>query len=108
MHYGNLVGGMITCQFPYLVVILFGWYFSKMKVLEKDMIKPLAKTIMIIFLPVFYFMWIGKATSTSNLSNYNIIIISEIIKTTLSIAVSYLYAKFTNMDLRYRYTWIVH
>ena len=107
MKYANLIGGLVTCQFPYIFVILFGWFFSKLHALDKDMSKPIAKTAIFVFLPFYYFMWVSQATSAQNLSNYYLIIISEIVKTAFGIVISFLYIYLTNMDYRYRYTWMV-
>lgn len=108
MIYINLIGGLITTQFPYVFIILFGWYFSKLHALEKEMIKPLSKTVIFIFLPVYYFLWTAKATSTSNLTNYYIIILSEVIKTGVAAILGSLYIFLSGMDFRYRFTWLVN
>ena len=107
MNYPSLIGGMITCQFPYLFIIFCGWYFSKIKALDKDIIKSLSKHVIILLLPFYYFMKISGANSIPNLYSYNIIIISDVIKTVLSYVLSYTYASFSKMDYRYKNTWIV-
>lgn len=107
MYYINLVGGMITCEFPYVFIVLFGWYFSKLLAFDKDMIKPLSKTVIFIFLPCYYFIWIGKSNSVTNINNYYLLIITEAIKTTFSFLIAFTYALITNMDIRYKYSWIV-
>ena len=107
MIYFNLIGGLISCEIPYIFAILFGWYFTKLKVLEKDAINPLSKTVIMITLPVYYFLLVARSNSLLNLQNYYIIIISDLIKITFSFVFAFLYSYFSNMDSRYKYTWIV-
>ena len=107
MIYLNLIGGLITCELPYILIIIFGWYFTHLNVFENDTKNPLSKIMIITTLPIFYFILIGKSNSVSNLQNYYIIIISDLIKTVFSIAISISYSYIFKMDSRYTYTWIV-
>lgn len=107
MVYLELILGLITCELPYILIILFGWYFSYLKVLKKDSLTPLSKMIIMIALPVYYFLLIGESNSLSNLQNYYIIIISDLVKTVVSLIICTSYTYLFKIDSRYRFTWIV-
>ena len=107
MVYFELISGMISCELPYIFVIIFGWYFSQLKVLEKDSLEPLSKTVIMVTLPVYYFLLVGRSNSISNLEKYNIIIISDLLKTLFSLVFSWIFVYFSKMDSRYKFSWIV-
>ncbi len=103
----ELIGGLISCISPYFLVIIFGWYFSYLKVLEKQSLNPLSKAVIMVTLPVYYFLLIGRSNSIYRLQNYYIIIISDLVKISVSLVFSFTYVYFFKMDSRYKYSWIV-
>lgn len=105
-NYADLMGGQISCEFPYLVMIAFGYAFSRTGMLKEEGVVSFSKIIIEIFLPVYLFIQIAKSTSTESLDMNFPLILSVLFYILFTGAICFTYAYFTKMDIRYRYTWI--
>ena len=107
MDYANFMGGMISSEFPYLVLIGSGYLLGRLNLILKDGAIALSKLAIEIFLPVYLFIQVARSTSVEQITANAIIIISNLIVICLAAMIGYLYVFITKMDIRYRYTWIV-
>jgi len=104
--YANLMGGMISCQFPYLVLIFAGWLFAKLDLINKDGNVAFSKLSIEIFLPVYLFIQILRGTSLDIISKNYLIIISELFQMIVGIIFALLYIWISKMDIRGRFSFI--
>jgi hypothetical protein len=104
--YENLMGGMISCQFPYLVLFFAGWLFAKLDLINKDGNISFSKLSIEIFLPVYLFIQILRGTSVDIISKNYLIIISEIVQILVGILLAFTYIWLSKMDIRGRFSFI--
>ena len=107
MNYINFIGGLISVEFPFFLVMLCGWFFAKMSVLEKEGLVSFAKIMKELFLPCYLFLYVCQATSVLILTKFNIIIISQLIQVFVAAGLACCYIFYSNMDTRFRWTWLV-
>jgi len=104
--YENLMGGMISSQFPYLVLIFAGWVFARLDLINKDGNVAFSKLSIEIFLPVYLFIQILRGTSADIISKNYLIIISEMFQMLIGILLALLYIWISKMDIRGRFSFI--
>jgi predicted permease len=107
MDYANFMGGMISSEFPYLVLIGCGYLLGRLNLILKEGTIALSKLAIEIFLPVYFFIQVARSTSVEQITGNALIIISNLLVIFLGAFIGYLYTIITKMDIRYRYTWIV-
>jgi predicted permease len=107
LYYANLLGGLLTSEFPYLVLLFSGYLFSRLGLLQKDGIVALSKLVVEIFLPIYLFIQIARSNHIDTLTANSLIIISNLVMLCIAGAIGFIYAFMTKMDIRYRFTWIV-
>lgn len=100
------MGGMISCQFPYLVLIFAGWLFAKLDLINKDGNVAFSKLSIEIFLPVYLFIHILRGTSAEIISKNYLIIISEIFHMLVGFLLAFIWVKVSKMDIRGRFSFI--
>lgn len=104
--YADLMGGMISCQFPYLVLIFAGWLFAKLDLINKDGNVAFSKLSIEIFLPVYLFVQILRGTSADIISKNYLIILSELFQMLVGFLLAFLYVWISKMDIRGRFSFI--
>lgn len=104
--YENLMGGMISSQFPYLLLIFAGWLFSKMDLINKDGNVAFSKLSIEVFLPIYLFIQTLRGTTASIISNNYLLILSELFAILMGFILSLIYIFISKMDVRMRYTFI--
>ncbi len=107
MNYGKLLGALFTAQIPYLFMIFCGYFFGRVKIINKEGLIAFAKMNIEIFLPVYLFIAVCRCNFTLIYDKYGGIIISNLLFTIISFIICFLYTFLTKMDLRYRFTFIV-
>jgi predicted permease len=88
-------------------MIFCGFFFGKVKIINKEGLIAFAKMNIEIFLPVYLFIAVCRCNFTLIYDKYGGIIISNLLFTIFSFIICYLYTLFTKMDLRYRFTFII-
>jgi len=106
IDYANLLGGLLTSEFPYIIMIFCGYFFAKNAILKSEGLHTLAKLMIEIFVPIYLFINVCRSTSIESLQNNFLIIISMIFYVLFAAGIGLLYSKFVKMDVRYRNTWI--
>jgi len=107
MNYGKLIGALYTAQIPYLFMIFCGYFFGRVKIINKEGLIAFAKMNIEIFLPVYLFIAVCRSNFTLIYDKYGGIIISDILFIIISFIICYIYTLISKMDLRYRYTFII-
>ena len=105
--FADFLGGVVSCNFPFLVVIFAGWFFTRLELINKEGLVAFAKLIIEIFLPVYFFIQVCRSTSVELIQKNYLVIISEIIYTVVAFIIAWLYTILTNIDARHKYTFIV-
>lgn len=105
--YAQFLGGVVSCNFPFLVVIFAGWFFARLELLNKTGLIAFAKIVIEIFLPVYFFIQVCRSTSAEILHENGVVIVSEIIYTLISFGIGWLYVTITKMDVRHSNTFII-
>jgi predicted permease len=106
LNYGHLVGGLISSEIPYLILILFGIFFAKQGIFHKEGTISFAKLMKDIFIPIYIFIQIARSTSLQSFQNANLIIISLLCQILIAGLISVIYLKITKMEVRYQYSWL--
>jgi predicted permease len=106
IDYANLLGGLLTSEFPYIIMIFCGYFFAKYDILKSEGLQTLAKLMIEIFLPIYLFINVCRSTSIESLQKNFLVILSMIFYVLFAAAIGLLYSKLIKMDVRYRYTWI--
>lgn len=106
MEYVDFMGGLISCEFPYVVLIGIGYLFGRLNLIQKDGVIALSKLTIEIFLPVYLFLQIGRSTSVEQIQMNSLIIISNLIMIAIAVILGLFYIFITKMDIRYRFTWL--
>lgn len=107
IEYANLFGGLITCQFPYLVMMGFGVWFAKQGIFHKEGAISFSKLMIEIFIPIYLFINIARSTSVILIKKNYLMIISVLSEITFAALVSIIYIKIVKMDIRYRYSFLI-
>lgn len=105
--YAHFIGGVVSCNLPFLIVIFAGWFFARLELLNKTGLVAFAKIVIEIFLPVYFFIQVCRSTSVELLQTNGLVIISEIIYTAISFIIGWLYVSITKMDVRHSNTFII-
>lgn len=106
IDYANLLGGLITSEFPYLIMIFCGYFFARYDILKRDGLHTLSKLMIEIFIPIFLFINVCRSTSAATIQKNFLIILSTLFYILFAGGIAYIYTFLTKMDVRYRYTWI--
>jgi predicted permease len=106
-YYANLLGGLLTSEFPYLLLLFSGYLFSRLGLLQRDGIVALSKLVIEMFLPVYLFIQVARSNNVDALVNNSLIIISNLVMMLVVGLIAFSYAYLTKMNIRYRFTWIV-
>ncbi len=106
-NYESLIGGMISSQFPYLLLIFSGWLFAKLDLINKDENIAFSKLSIEIFLPVYLFIQILRGTSVDIISKNYLIIISEVSQMLVGLIFALIYIWISRMDIRARFNYIL-
>ena len=106
MEYVDFMGGLISCEFPYVVLIGIGYLFGRLNLIQRDGVIALSKLTIEIFLPVYLFLQIGRSTSVEQIHMNSLIIISNLIMIAIAAILGLFYTFITKMDIRYRFTWL--
>lgn len=106
IQYSHLLGALLSSQVPYLFMIGCGFFFGKVGVMTKEGVVAAAKMNVEVFFPVYFFIQVCRSTFTYNFEKNFVIIISFLFYFVISFLLCAIYAKFTKMDLRYRFTFI--
>ena len=107
MNYGKLIGALYTAQIPYLFMIFCGYFFGRVKIINKEGLIAFSKMNIEIFLPVYLFIAVCRSNFTLIYDKFGGIIISNLLFTIISSIICLVYTYITKMDLRYRYTFII-
>lgn len=106
MNWGHFFGGQITCEFPFLVIMLIGYFFAKLGAITYDGCIVLAKLSIEVFLPCYIFIQVCRSTTKSYIEENAAVIISQLIIMTLSFSAAFIYATLSKIDVRYKWTFI--
>jgi predicted permease len=107
IDYANLMGGLITSEFPYLVMIGFGVWFAKQGIFHKEGAISFSKLMIEIFIPIYLFINIARSTSVITIQKNYLMIISVLCEMAFAALVSFIYIKIVKMDIRYRYSFLM-
>ena len=106
LEYSHLLGALLRAQVPYMFMLGCGYFFAKVGLLQKEGLVSFAKMNIEIFLPVYLFIQVCRSTFTYNLEENGVIIISFLFYFVIAFLLSFIYAFFSKMDIRYRFTFI--
>lgn len=106
MHWGHFFGGQLTCTFPFCVIIFIGYFFARLGAITYDGSIVLAKLCIDIFIPCYLFIHICKSTTTDYLQDNGAVIVSILVIMVFAFTITYIYAVITNVDVRYKWTFI--
>jgi hypothetical protein len=106
-YYSNLLGGLLTSEVPYLLLLFSGYLFARLGLIQKDGIIALSKLVVEIFLPIYLALQITRSNFVDALVANSLIIISNLLMLFVAGIIGFIYAFLTNMDIRYRFTWIM-
>jgi predicted permease len=106
IDYSHILGGLLTSEFPYIIMIFCGYFLAKYEILHREGVVSLSKLMIDIFIPIYLFINVCRSTSVDIIQNNYIIILSTIFYVVVSGTVALVYSLLTNMDVRYRFTWI--
>jgi predicted permease len=106
MEYVDFMGGLISSEFPYIVLIGIGYLFGRLNLIQKDGIVALSKLTIEIFLPVYLFLQIGRSNSVDQLKTNALIVVSNLMMIAIAAIIGLLYIFITKMDKRYRFSWL--
>jgi predicted permease len=107
IEYADLMGGIISCQFPYLVMIGSGVFFAKQGIFHREGAISFSKLMIEIFIPIYLFINIARSTSVVTIEKNYLIIISVLCQMAVAALVSLIYIKLTKMDIRFRYSFLM-
>jgi predicted permease len=105
LNYGNFLGGLLSCEVPYLIMLPFGYFFARQKILKRDGLEVFARLMIELLIPVYLFINVFRSTTVEIIQENYLIIISTLIYIFFAFSVGFLYAHFTHMDIRYKFTW---
>lgn len=106
INYVHLMGGMISCEVPYLVLILVGYFFGRLNLLQREGLTAFAKLMIQVFIPIYYFIQVCQSTSVALLDTNFLVIISQIVAILVGGILSFLYTKIFKIDIRFRYSFV--
>ena len=106
LEYSHLLGALLSAQVPYMFMLGCGYFFAKVGLLQKEGLVSFAKMNIEIFLPVYLFIQVCRSTFTYNFEENGVIIISFLFYFVIAFLLSFIYAFFSKMDIRYRFTFI--
>ena len=104
--WANLMGGLISCQFPYLGIILTAYFCSVLKILDKNAMVAFSKTALEVFYPAYIFIHVLRGSTVDIFKANYLIIISNFSQMLIGLILSLIYIKISRMDFRSRYTFI--
>ena len=104
--WANLMRGLISCQYPYLGIILTAYFCSKLKILDKNAMISFSKTAIEVFYPAYIFIQVLRGSSVDIIKANYLIIISHFSQMLIGLIFSFIYIKISRMDFRTRYTFI--
>jgi predicted permease len=107
IEYSHLMGGLISSEFPYLIMIVMGVFLTRQKIFHKEGAVSFAKLMIEIFLPVYLFINIARSTSVLLIQDNYLMIISVLLQMFIGGLISFIYLKITKMNIKYRWSWLI-
>ena len=104
--YADLMGGMISCQFPYILLILGGYMFTKLDLIHREGNISFSKLSIEMLLPVYLFIQVLRGTTADIISKNYLIILSEIFMMLTGLLFGALYIWIAKMDVRSRFSFL--
>lgn len=101
-----MLGGFLSSLILYLFMLGCGYFFGKVNLLKKEGLVAFTKMVIEIFLPVYLFIHVCRSTFTHNFTSHGVLIVSFLFYMVIAGGLSFLWAYFSKMDLRYRFTFI--
>jgi len=106
MNYGHFYGGVLTCTFPFCILIFIGWFFSKLGAITYEGSVVLSKLCIEVFLPCYIFIQVCKSTTTDHLEANAAVIVSQLFIMVISVIIAYFFVKIFKVDVRSKWTFI--
>lgn len=106
LNWGHFFGGQVTCEFPFIVLMIIGYCFAKLGAITFDGSIVLAKICIEVFLPCYIFIQICQATTVDYLIQNGAVIVSQCFLMLIAFTASYIYAILMKVDVRYKWTLI--
>lgn len=105
-HFGHFFGGLITTEFPFVILIFLGWFFSKLGAINWEGSVVLSKLSIEVFLPCYIFLHICRSTSVDFIEANASVIVAQVFIMAISFCVAWLYCTLAKVDIRYKWSYI--
>ena len=104
--WANLMGGLISCQFPYVGIIITAYICSILQNLDKNGMVSFCKNAIEVFYPAYIFIQVLRGCTVDIIKTNYLMIISQFSQMLIALILALIYIKISRMDFRSKYTFI--
>ena len=104
--WGNMFGGMISSEAPYILIMIIGMILVKTELMNYDGLSSIGKVCIEIFIPCYLFINICGSTSVDQIIENSVVIISQLVMIAMGFIISYIYCIIADIDVRNKWTLI--